>query len=276
MEKSFNGIESPVSVRKIMEALDAQLIVGDSKLDEPVEHVYISDMMSSILAFGKPNSILLTSVAARQSIISAHMAEFKGVVFLSGKVPQDGSANYASENDLVMLTSPHGLQDACSRVSSIISEGCSPKIGSMDGLEDEPILLRQEFSVSGGDFSKAGIVSTEIKSILRKIGFNPNLVRRVAISTYEAEMNVVTHADQGKVYLSVAPSMIEIIVDDIGKGIPDIDLAMQEGYTTASEEIQAMGFGSGMGLPNIRKNSDDLKIFSEVDKGTKLIIHFYV
>ncbi len=276
MEKSFNGIESPVSVRKIMDALDAQLIVGDSKLDEPVEHVYISDMMSSILAFGKPNSILLTSVAARQSIISAHMAEFKGVVFLSGKIPQDGSATYAAENDLVMFTSPHSLQDACKRVSSIISEGCSPKISSMDMHEEEPILLRQEFSVNGGDFSKAGIVSTEIKSILRKIGFNPNLIRRVAISTYEAEMNVVTHADQGKVHLAVTPSMIEIIVDDIGKGIADIDLAMQEGYTTASEEIQAMGFGSGMGLPNIRNNSDDLKIFSEVNKGTKLIIHFYV
>ena len=276
MEKSFNGIETPVSVRRILAALDAQLIVGDSKLDEPVEHVYISDMMSSILAFGKPNSILLTSVAARQSIISAHMAEFKGVVFLSGKIPQDGSANYAAENDLVMLSSPYGLQDACARVSSIISEGCSPKINSMDMHEDEPILLRQEFSISGGDFSKAGIVSTEIKSILRKIGFNPNLIRRVAISTYEAEMNVVTHADQGKVYLAVTPSMIEIIIDDTGKGIPDIDLAMQEGFTTASEEIQAMGFGSGMGLPNIRKNSDDLKIYSEVNKGTKLIVHFYV
>ena len=120
------------------------------------------------------------------------------------------------------------------------------------------------------------MVSTDIKSILRKIGFDSNLIRRVAIATYEAEMNVVTHAMQGKVYLSVTPGMIEVIVDDQGKGIPDIDLAMQEGYTTATPEIQAMGFGSGMGLPNIRKNADELKILSEVNKGTKLIIHFHV
>jgi anti-sigma regulatory factor (Ser/Thr protein kinase) len=120
------------------------------------------------------------------------------------------------------------------------------------------------------------MVSTQVKSILKKIGFDPKLVRRVAISTYEGEMNVVMHAQRAKVHLSVTPRLIEVVIDDEGKGIPDVELAMQEGYTTATEEMRAMGFGSGMGLPNIKKNSDELKIESEVGKGTRLQMRFSI
>ncbi len=140
----------------------------------------------------------------------------------------------------------------------------------------EEILLVHEFFVQGKDFANAGMVSTEIKSILKKIGFDPKIVRRVAISTYEGEMNVVMHANEAKVYLSVTPRLIEIVIDDEGNGIPDVELAMQEGFTTATEEMRAMGFGSGMGLPNIKKNSDELEIKSEVGKGTKLQIRFFI
>jgi anti-sigma regulatory factor (Ser/Thr protein kinase) len=137
------------------------------------------------------------------------------------------------------------------------------------------MLLGHELSIEGNDFANAGMASTKVKSILKKIGFDPKLVRRVAISTYEGEMNVVMHAQRAKVKLAVTPGLIEVVIDDEGKGIPDVDLAMQKGYTTATEEMRAMGFGSGMGLPNIKKNSDELDITSEVGKGTRLRMKFY-
>ncbi|UCC45777.1 MAG: ATP-binding protein [Candidatus Zixiibacteriota bacterium] len=140
----------------------------------------------------------------------------------------------------------------------------------------EDILFSNNFTIEGSDFAKAGMVSTEVKSILKKIGFDPKLVRRVAISTYEGEMNVVMHAKRAAVRLQVTPKVIEIVIDDEGKGIPDVEQAMQEGFTTATEEMRAMGFGSGMGLPNIKRNSDDLEVTSEVGLGTTLRIRFFI
>ncbi|MBZ5495064.1 MAG: ATP-binding protein [Acidobacteriia bacterium] len=130
--------------------------------------------------------------------------------------------------------------------------------------------------ILGNDFANAGMVSTEVKSILKKIGLSPRLVRRVAISTYEGEMNVVMHAVRAKVSLVVTPRLVEVTIDDEGKGIPDVELAMQEGFTTATEEMRAMGFGSGMGLPNIKRNADELNIRSEINKGTRLMMRFFI
>ena len=140
----------------------------------------------------------------------------------------------------------------------------------------EDILFSNEYTIEGSDFAKAGMVSTEVKSILKKIGFDPKLVRRVAISTYEGEMNVVMHAKRAKVNLTVTPKQVEVKIADEGKGIPDVEAAMVEGFTTATEEMRAMGFGSGMGLPNIKRNSDDLEVTSEVGKGTTLQIRFLI
>jgi anti-sigma regulatory factor (Ser/Thr protein kinase) len=135
---------------------------------------------------------------------------------------------------------------------------------------NEEVLFHQEFAITGGDFSGAGSVSTEIKSILKEIGFEPTIVRRAAIACYEAEMNVVMYAARAVVRLSASPTRIRIVFNDEGRGIPDIDLAMQEGFSTATHQMREMGFGAGMGLPNIKKNSDVLEISSEVGKGTKL------
>jgi serine/threonine-protein kinase RsbT len=132
------------------------------------------------------------------------------------------------------------------------------------------VLYSQEFSIMGKDFAGAGSVSTEIKSILKEIGFDPAVIRRAAIASYEAEMNVVMYANRAVVRLSATPGTIEIEFEDEGQGIEDIEMAMQEGYSTATDEMREMGFGAGMGLPNIKKNSDDLQISSEVGKGTKL------
>jgi serine/threonine-protein kinase RsbT len=138
-------------------------------------------------------------------------------------------------------------------------------------MNDE-VLYSQEFSIFGKDFSSAGSVSTEIKSILKEIGFDPTVIRRAAIASYEAEMNVVMYAKQAVVRLSATPVSIMIQFEDEGQGIADIERAMEEGYSTATPEMREMGFGAGMGLPNIKKNSDDLRISSEVGRGTKLEI----
>jgi len=134
----------------------------------------------------------------------------------------------------------------------------------------------REFEVTGGDFYNAGRVSTEIKAILRQIGINAPTVRRAAITAYEAEMNVVMYARHGRVKLEVTPDRIHLNVRDEGPGIESIELAMQEGYSTATEEMREMGFGAGMGLPNIQRNSDRFVIRSEVGVGTELEIEVRV
>jgi serine/threonine-protein kinase RsbT len=264
-----------VEIKMIKDALKASVIEGEDKLDNLIEHVYASDLMSDVLAFGRPNSILLTGLATQQAVISAHMAEFKGVVFIRGKKPKDGSEKFARDNHLVLLSTELDMYDACIQVDSVEKGRYRGSKENSVEPKAEQMLLSHEFFVQGNDFTNAGMVSTEVKSILKKIGFDPKLVRRVAISTYEGEMNVVMHAQRAKVNLSVTPSLIEVVIDDEGKGIPNVELAMQEGYTTATEEMRAMGFGSGMGLPNIKKNSDELKIESEVGKGTKVQMRFF-
>ncbi|HDJ23991.1 MAG: anti-sigma regulatory factor [Candidatus Aminicenantes bacterium] len=136
--------------------------------------------------------------------------------------------------------------------------------------------FRQTFKIKGRDFSHAGGVSTEIKEILQEIGIPTQLIRRVAIASYEAEMNVVMYAQQGKLILSINPETIQIEVEDKGQGIKDIELAMQEGYSTATEEMREMGFGAGMGLPNIKKNSHVFLITSTPGVGTYLKMIFYL
>lgn len=136
--------------------------------------------------------------------------------------------------------------------------------------EPKPNLYSESFHIEGGNFNSAGIVSTSIKSILKKLGIPGDIVRKAAIVSYEAEINVVSYAKKAVVNLTVGPGVVRIEVIDEGQGIPNIDLAMQEGYSTADQKIREMGFGAGMGLCNIRNYSDDFHIESEVGKGTHL------
>ena len=136
---------------------------------------------------------------------------------------------------------------------------------------EEP-LLEQAFTVEGGDFIHAGEVSSKIKTILKEIGIRQEVIRRTAIATYEAEMNVVCYADRATFHLAITPDRLSIMIEDEGRGIEDIDLAMREGYSTASALIREMGFGAGMGLPNIKKNVDSFKITSVVGEGTRVEI----
>ena len=129
-----------------------------------------------------------------------------------------------------------------------------------------------EFQIEGGNFSSAGTASSEIKKVLKQLNLDYSLIKRIVVAVYEAEVNVVAHADSGTLTAEIDTSKIRILVSDLGPGIPDIGKAMEAGFSTASAKVREMGFGAGMGLPNIRKNADVLNITSEVGKGTNLEI----
>uniref|UniRef100_A0A7V4DGB3 ATP-binding protein n=1 Tax=Candidatus Caldatribacterium californiense TaxID=1454726 RepID=A0A7V4DGB3_9BACT len=143
-------------------------------------------------------------------------------------------------------------------------------------MTDEKPLIEIERTITGGDFQSAGDVSSELKRILQQIGFPAAFSRRVVIAAYEAEMNVVIHAFRGVFRAWIFPQRIHIEVDDEGPGIPDLELAFQEGYSTAPPHIREMGFGAGYGLSNMKKCSDRLEIDTRVGEGTKVIMDFFL
>jgi len=134
--------------------------------------------------------------------------------------------------------------------------------------------LREIFPVAADDFVTAGEASGRIKRILKKLGVTSGVVRRISIASYEAEINLVIHSDGGQMELVVGENEIALHVTDVGPGIPDIDKAMQEGYSTASEDARMMGFGAGMGLSNMARNADSFEIESKVGVGTKIRMVF--
>jgi anti-sigma regulatory factor (Ser/Thr protein kinase) len=134
----------------------------------------------------------------------------------------------------------------------------------------EEVLYRESFGILGNDFEHGGDVATRVKSILKELGIDAALVRRLSIANFEAEMNVVMYADAATLDLTVARDEVRVVIADRGPGIPDIEQAMQEGYSTATAEMRARGFGAGMGLPNIRRNADRFEIESVPGTGTTL------
>lgn len=129
-----------------------------------------------------------------------------------------------------------------------------------------------EYQVSGEDYSLAGRASSSIKKKLKQLGLPSDVIKRTAISMYEAEINMVIHADGGDIRVELSSDVINIVLMDKGPGIPDLDLAMQEGYSTASEAARELGFGAGLGLLNIKKNSDHMDIRTVVGEGTTVTI----
>ncbi len=126
------------------------------------------------------------------------------------------------------------------------------------------------YNVDGNDFTLAGEISSKVKKQLKQLGIPPETIRKVAIAMYEAEINMVIHANGGTIDIEITPEDIHIVFADTGPGIPDINKAMQEGYSTASNEVRELGFGAGMGLPNIKKNSDEMNITTEIGVGTTI------
>ncbi|PWM24025.1 MAG: anti-sigma regulatory factor [Clostridiales bacterium] len=130
--------------------------------------------------------------------------------------------------------------------------------------------LRFSFEVDGENFTSAGEASVEVKKKLRQLGFSPEIIRRVSIAMYEGEINMVIHAGGGQADIFVYPDRISIVLEDHGPGIADIDQAMQEGFSTAPDKIRSLGFGAGMGLPNMKRYTDEMSIESTLGVGTKI------
>lgn len=132
--------------------------------------------------------------------------------------------------------------------------------------------MRFEYNVEAGNFTKAGDASSSFKKILKQLNVNPQIIKRIVVSLYEGEVNIVAHSNGGKAICDVNTSQVHIQLIDTGPGIPDIEKAMQAGYSTASAKVREMGFGAGMGLQNIKNNSDELRIQSKVGEGTEVSI----
>lgn len=133
-------------------------------------------------------------------------------------------------------------------------------------------VIKQHYDVDGTDFTRAGEASGKIKKTLKDIGFPPQAVRNTAIAVYEAEINLVIHAGGGEIDVEITPEYVKVVLTDHGPGIENIELAMQEGYSTAPDRIRALGFGAGMGLPNIKKYSDEMDIQTELGVGTVMTL----
>ncbi len=132
--------------------------------------------------------------------------------------------------------------------------------------------IHLHYEVSGDDFTRAGEASGSVKKRLKSLGFDPDAIRRVAIAMYEAEINMVIHAEGGYCDVDIYPDKVEILLADKGPGIPDVDKAMQEGFSTAPDNVRNLGFGAGMGLPNIKKYTDEMRIETTIGVGTNLYL----
>ena len=142
--------------------------------------------------------------------------------------------------------------------------------------EQKDVILSNTYTVISYDFATAGEVSRKIKQSLKKLGIPDHIIRRVAIASYEAELNIVIHTHGGQLILEVKPQYVQMISKDTGPGIPDIEMAMSEGYSTAPDEVREMGFGAGMGLSNMKRCADDFWIDSKAGGETTIRMRFYL
>ena len=223
-----------------------------------VPQVVASDGMSEILAFAKSKDLMITGLTNIQSIRTADIAGVSAVIYCRGKRPDKKVVEFARLKKIPVLVTEHGH---VRYLRNSLRQGTQGRI--LMAAE----LLRESYEIQGRNFDKAGEVSGEIKVLLRDLGIDAASLRRLVIVAFEAEMNVVMYARRGTMTLILTDKDISLEVTDEGPGIPDIELALQEGYSTASDEMREMGFGFGMGLPNMKKNSDEFRIESEVGQG---------
>ena len=257
----------------IKELLQAEVLWGEEYLfDIDVSNACGADLMSDILADTKTNAILLTGLIYRQVIQTAGMAEFAAIIFVRGKLPSKDVIELAKEEKIPLMTTKYPLYETCGILYQAgLREGNIQKLNSGGkGTFTESKTMRLSYDIDGNDFNNAGKATEQAKRVLKQIGVDSAAIRRTAISAYEAEMNIVIHAKKGKLLFHISPKAIEVIAEDQGPGIPNITQALEEGFSTAPDRVRELGFGAGLGLPNMRKFSDDFEIESVVGKGTKV------
>lgn len=137
-------------------------------------------------------------------------------------------------------------------------------------------VVKLHYDVNGDDFAVAGEASGNVKKVLKQLGFAPEIIRKVAVAMYECEINMVIHADGGEIDVEISPEKIRMVHSDRGPGIKDLDKAMEKGYSTADEKARELGFGAGMGLPNMERYTDEMKITTELGKGTVVDMTVFV
>ena len=137
-------------------------------------------------------------------------------------------------------------------------------------------VINLTYDVPGDAFTRAGEASGAVKRSLKRLGYNQDAIRRVAIAMYEAEINMVIHAGGGKIDVEIYPDKVNVKLTDHGPGIPDVEKAMQEGYSTAPDNVRNLGFGAGMGLPNIKKYTDEMQIDTQIGEGTTMYLSVHV
>ena len=234
-----------MEISVLRDILEAEVLCGEDRLEEEIETIFASDMMSDVLACSDELHCLLTNLINQQVIRTSDMLDIGVVIFVHGKTPPaDGSMKPASgesgKGDVTMET------------------------------------VKLTYEIDGENFSAAGEASTASKRVLKKLKLPSVLVRRAVVCMYEGEINMVIHADGGQATLEVDEEKIVITLADRGPGIPDLDKAMMEGWSTASAEARNSGFGAGMGLPNMKRNSDEMDIQTEVGVGTTVTMTLYI
>lgn len=263
-----------MKLETIKNLLDAEVLWGNELLHIDVTNACGADLISDILADLKSNAVLLTGLTHRQIIQTACMSDFAAIVFVRGKAPSKNLIELAKQQRLPLLRTNLPLFETCGilyKAGLTGGEKLTGKSSKSVTKGSEPVEgMKLSYDVIGSDFNNSGKATEQVKGILKQIGIDSAIIRRVAIAAYEAEMNIVIHAKKGKMYFNITPKYIEVIADDMGPGISDIDRAMQEGFSTAPDRIRELGFGAGMGLPNMNKFSDLFEINSIAAKGTKV------
>ena len=261
-----------MTLSEVRDILQAEVYVGHDRLGLEIHTAFGADLMSDVLSFAQPGCLLITGTTNAQSVRTAFALDIAAILICRGKKPLDEAIEIGRELGIPILSTKHIMFETCGRLFQRGMIGCV-NIAEVVRQPNHPVGTEHFGSghrVLGRHFSEAGRAANEIKKSLRSQGIPEEIVRRAAVVAFEAEVNIISYADHGTLFCYVAPGYISLEAIDRGAGIPDIDLAMQEGYSTADDTIRSLGFGAGMGLANIKKFSDTFEISSEVDKGTYL------
>ena len=249
-----------MKVKDIVEILKCQ-VLNEANMEEEVKTACGSDMMSDVLAFVKDQSVLLTGLMNPQVVRTAEMMDMHCIVFVRGKKIDPNVVALARQKEITVLASPYRMFTACGLLLFQRAAG---------RLRDSMSMLHLTYQVPGDDFTRAGEASGDVKHKLKKLGYEPDAVRRVSIAMYEGEINMVIHANGGEATVDIDPDRVDIILKDQGPGIADVDQAMQAGWSTAPDNVRALGFGAGMGLPNMKKYTDEMSIDTRIGEGTTI------
>ena len=233
-----------MTIAQIISLLEATSLSDTPDLEHTIESVCGSDMMSDVLAFIKKDALLLTGLNNLQVIRTAEML------------------------DIVCLVLPRNTLCLMPAAFYIM-----PDYG--EEAETMP-SIHYQYTVDGDDFTLAGEASSALKQTLKLMNLDADIIRRCAIAMYEGEINMVIHANGGIIDVDIFPDKIVMVLTDHGPGIPDVPLAMQEGYSTAGEEVLNLGFGAGMGLPNMKRSSDEMHIDTSIGVGTTVTMTIYI